>query len=84
MSDRQVSIDGKTRPLGPPFFVLATQNPREFEGTYPLPESQMDRFMIRLSVGPLYLIGRVLLPCAVRVSLICSEIPLMYFLGDET
>ena len=51
MSDRQVSIDGKTRPLGPPFFVLATQNPREFEGTYPLPESQMDRFMIRLSVG---------------------------------
>ena len=51
MSDRQVSIDGKTRPLGPPFFVLATQNPREFEGTYPLPESQIDRFMIRLSVG---------------------------------
>ncbi len=51
MSDRQVSIDGNTRKLGPPFFVLATQNPREFEGTYPLPESQMDRFMIRLSVG---------------------------------
>ncbi|MEY4613925.1 MAG: hypothetical protein RL179_1898 [Planctomycetota bacterium] len=51
MSDRQVSIDGKTRSLGSPFFVLATQNPREFEGTYPLPESQMDRFMIRVSVG---------------------------------
>jgi MoxR-like ATPase len=51
MSERQVSIDGKTRPLGPPFLVLATQNPFEFEGTYPLPESQLDRFMMRLAVG---------------------------------
>lgn len=51
MSDRQVSIDGQTRPLGPPFIVLATQNPFEFEGTYPLPESQLDRFLMRLSVG---------------------------------
>src|SRR5438128_11368819 len=40
MSDRHISIDGQTRPLGPPFLVLATQNPFEFEGTYPLPESQ--------------------------------------------
>src|SRR5207245_6164412 len=51
MSDRQVSVDGETRPLGPPFLVLATQNPYEFEGTYPLPESQLDRFLIRLRIG---------------------------------
>jgi MoxR-like ATPase len=51
MNDRQVSVDGKTWPLGPPFMVLATQNPFEFEGTYPLPESQLDRFLIRLRIG---------------------------------
>ncbi|HWG47039.1 MAG TPA: MoxR family ATPase [Gemmataceae bacterium] len=51
MSDHQVSLDGQTRPLGPPFFVLATQNPYEFEGTYPLPESQLDRFLMRLRIG---------------------------------
>jgi MoxR-like ATPase len=51
MSDRQVSVDGQTRPLGSPFFVLATQNPFEFEGTFPLPESQMDRFLMRLRLG---------------------------------
>jgi MoxR-like ATPase len=51
MSERQVSLDGQTRPLGPPFFVLATQNPYEFEGTYPLPESQLDRFLLRLNIG---------------------------------
>jgi MoxR-like ATPase len=51
MSERQVSVDGQTRPLGAPFIVLATQNPFEYEGTYPLPESQLDRFMMRLSVG---------------------------------
>jgi MoxR-like ATPase len=51
MSDRHVSIDGQTRALGPPFLVLATQNPFEFEGTYPLPESQLDRFLLRLRVG---------------------------------
>ena len=51
MSDKQVSMDGTTRPLGPPFFVLATQNPYEFEGTYPLPESQLDRFLMRLHLG---------------------------------
>ncbi len=51
MSDRQVSMDGQTRPLGPPFFVLATQNPYEFEGTFPLPESQLDRFLMRLRIG---------------------------------
>ncbi len=51
MSDRKVTVDGVTRPLGPPFFVIATQNPFEFEGTYPLPESQLDRFLIRTSIG---------------------------------
>jgi MoxR-like ATPase len=51
MSDRQVSIDGKTHPLSLPFIVLATQNPYEFEGTYVLPESQLDRFMLRLRMG---------------------------------
>ncbi len=51
MSDRQVSLDGQTHVLGPPFFVLATQNPYEFEGTYPLPESQLDRFLLRLRIG---------------------------------
>src|SRR5437764_1458141 len=51
MSERQVSMDGQTRPLAAPFLVLATQNPYEFEGTYPLPESQLDRFLIRLRLG---------------------------------
>jgi MoxR-like ATPase len=51
MNDRQVTMDGETFPLQPPFAVLATQNPFEFEGTYALPESQLDRFMLRIRVG---------------------------------
>jgi MoxR-like ATPase len=51
MQERQVTVDGTTRPLGPPFLVVATQNPHEFEGTYPLPESQLDRFLLRVKVG---------------------------------
>ena len=51
MEERQVTIDGITRILPKPFFVLATQNPIEFEGTYPLPESQLDRFLLRQSLG---------------------------------
>jgi MoxR-like ATPase len=51
MSDRHASIEGQTYPLTPPFIVLATQNPYEFEGTYVLPESQLDRFMLRLRMG---------------------------------
>ncbi|HEV2972857.1 MAG TPA: MoxR family ATPase [Pirellulales bacterium] len=51
MSDRQVSVDGQTHPLPLPFMVIATQNPFEFEGTYPLPESQLDRFLMRISIG---------------------------------
>ena len=51
MSEGQVSIEGKTHPLPAPFFVLATQNPYEFEGTYPLPENQLDRFMVCIEIG---------------------------------
>ena len=51
MQERQVTADGVTRPLERPFLVVATQNPIEFEGTYPLPEAQLDRFLLRLSVG---------------------------------
>jgi len=51
MQERQVTIEGQTRPLEPPFFVLATQNPIEHEGTYPLPEAQVDRFLCKLKMG---------------------------------
>lgn len=51
MEERQVTIEGETHKLQPPFFVLATQNPIELEGTYPLPEAQMDRFLMKLSTG---------------------------------
>ena len=51
MQEGQVSVSGNTRPLPQPFTVIATQNPIEYEGTFPLPEAQLDRFMIKLSVG---------------------------------
>jgi MoxR-like ATPase len=51
MQERQVTIEGTTHLLAPPFLVLATQNPIEYEGTYPLPEAQLDRFMLRVGVG---------------------------------
>ena len=51
MQERQVTIEGTTRVLEPPFIVLATQNPIEYEGTYPLPEAQLDRFVLRMGVG---------------------------------
>jgi MoxR-like ATPase len=51
MDERQVSLEGETRPLPRPFLVLATQNPIELEGTFPLPEAQLDRFLLRLSLG---------------------------------
>jgi MoxR-like ATPase len=51
MQERQVTIEGATHLLAPPFLVLATQNPIEYEGTYPLPEAQLDRFMLRIGVG---------------------------------
>jgi len=51
MNESQVTTDGKTHPLGPPFMVMATQNPSDFEGTYFLPENQLDRFMVRVRIG---------------------------------
>ncbi len=51
MQERQVTVDGDTHPLGPPFLVIATQNPIEYEGTYPLPEAQVDRFLARIRLG---------------------------------
>jgi MoxR-like ATPase len=51
MAEGQVSVDGKKHPLPEPFMVMATQNPVEFLGTYPLPEAQLDRFMMKLSIG---------------------------------
>lgn len=51
MEERQVTVDGVTSPLSRPFMVLATQNPVDFVGTYPLPEAQMDRFFMRISIG---------------------------------
>jgi MoxR-like ATPase len=51
MAERQVTTEDRTRPLERPFLVLATQNPIEYEGTYPLPEAQLDRFLIRMQVG---------------------------------
>lgn len=51
MEERQVTIEGNIHNLSPPFFVLATQNPLEIEGTYPLPEAQLDRFLLKISLG---------------------------------
>nr|WP_297069683.1 MoxR family ATPase [Thermococcus sp.] len=51
MEERHVTVEGETLKLGEPFFVIATQNPLEFEGTYPLPEAQLDRFALKMSVG---------------------------------
>ena len=51
MEERQATVDNATHPITPPFMVIATQNPIEYEGTYPLPEAQLDRFMMRLSLG---------------------------------
>lgn len=51
MEERQVTIEGETRPLARPFFVIATQNPLELAGTFPLPESQLDRFLLRIDLG---------------------------------
>jgi MoxR-like ATPase len=51
MEERQMTVDGVTRPMPVPFMVIATQNPIEYEGTFPLPEAQLDRFMLRLRMG---------------------------------
>jgi MoxR-like ATPase len=51
MEERQVTVDGQTHPLPHPFFVMATQNPIELEGTFPLPEAQLDRFLMKIQLG---------------------------------
>jgi MoxR-like ATPase len=51
MNEAQVTVEGETHPLEPPFFVVATQNPADYQGTYPLPEAQLDRFLVRVSIG---------------------------------
>jgi len=51
MQERRVTVDGSTHELAQPFLVIATQNPIDYEGTYPLPEAQLDRFMVRLTLG---------------------------------
>lgn len=51
MQERQATLDGKTHPISDPFIVIATQNPIEYEGVYPLPEAQLDRFLVKLSLG---------------------------------
>jgi MoxR-like ATPase len=51
MEERQITVDGETHPLPQPFMVIATQNPIEYEGTFPLPESQLDRFLLRIHLG---------------------------------
>jgi MoxR-like ATPase len=51
MEERQVTVEGKTRPLEKPFFIIATQNPMEQFGTFSLPESQLDRFLMRINIG---------------------------------
>ena len=52
MAEAQVTVEGVTHPLPAPFFVIATQNPHEFHGTYPLPEAQLDRFLVACAMGP--------------------------------
>jgi MoxR-like ATPase len=51
MEEKQITVDGSTYPMGDPFMILATQNPIEYEGTFPLPEAQLDRFLIRIQLG---------------------------------
>ena len=76
MAEHQVTIDGVTRPLPSPFFVIATQNPVDLSGTYPLPDSQLDRFLLRLSLGyPGEEAERALLAGTDRRRLIADVVP---------
>ncbi len=76
MAEQQVSIDGTTHALPRPFFVIATQNPADLAGTYPLPDSQLDRFLLRLSLGyPGEAAERELLTGADRRDLIANAMP---------
>lgn len=81
MAEHQVTVDGTTHPLPDPFFVIATQNPVDLAGTYPLPDSQLDRFLLRLALGyPGEAAERDLLAGADRRDLIARTLPL---LGSE-
>ena len=78
MAEQQVTIDGVTRPLPAPFFVIATQNPVDLSGTYPLPDSQLDRFLLRLSMGyPSPEAERMLLVGEDRRALIAQARPML-------
>lgn len=78
MAEHQVSIDGQTRPLPDPFFVIATQNPVDLSGTYPLPDSQLDRFLLRMALGyPDPAAERTLLAGTDRRDLIATVSPLL-------
>ncbi|MDI1253793.1 AAA family ATPase [Thermomonas sp.] len=78
MAEHQVSIDGQTRPLPDPFLVIATQNPVDLAGTYPLPDSQLDRFLLRLALGyPDEVAERALLSGVDRRDLIAQVSPLL-------
>ncbi|HHW4679796.1 MAG TPA: AAA family ATPase [Xylella sp.] len=76
MAEQQITLDGITRPLSDPFFVIATQNPVDLYGTFPLPDSQLDRFLLRLSLGyPSTEAERTLLSGMDRRALIAQAIP---------
>ena len=78
MAEHQVTLDGMTRPLPDPFFVIATQNPVDLSGTYPLPDSQLDRFLLRLTLGyPNAESERALLAGSDRRELIAQADPLL-------
>ena len=78
MAEHQVTLDGTTRPLPDPFFVIATQNPVDLSGTYPLPDSQLDRFLLRLTLGyPNAESERALLAGSDRRELIAQAEPLL-------
>ncbi len=78
MEEKQVSVEGATRPLPQPFFVIATQNPHDQLGTFALPESQLDRFLMRISIGyPDRAAERVLLAGADRRDMVDSMLPLL-------
>ena len=78
MAEHQVSLDGQTRPLPDPFLVIATQNPVDLAGTYPLPDSQLDRFLLRLALGyPDESAERALLAGSDRRDLIAQAAPLL-------
>ena len=78
MAEHQVTLDGMTRPLPDPFFVIATQNPVDLSGTYPLPDSQLDRFLLRLTLGyPNAESERALLAGSDRRELIARTEPLL-------